>query len=563
MGMSCAQVAPLYAVRSGSTVTFVGPMALETAYAMNRTLHGGEKLFTVKSIDFSYKQLFEIASFEKNFSSKSSVIDFPDSLNINDPIISCGNLTDCYCIEYKGVMQVLGYCSEDIARLIAQHFHTEYYKFDPNPQHIDLGDNFGTYDLINEILRLYLNGSTQSNREETTNIRKKTKNKKNDYDPNAVKKTIVPTKSEIRMINDFQRRCRVLDLIRDDDIVGHGYSQRTMAKMTNASVGLVNKIMALYRENPNLTYDDLGEKPRGPKPNPYSKITKDEFDELVEVLQTKGPMDVGIESCAWKAADVITYLEQKNIHVSLSYFYKFCQKVGLTSKAATRKNPRQDDKKVDFFVTEGFREIAKLALEENREVVSVDEMGLMVDHKLRGYSLRNTPTICSYDPSMEHSTHSICTFIGLNGFFRTFIYEGSLTTEGFIEFLEIIKEKYKGKKFLFIMDNAKIHASKEAYNWYLENEKFCLVRFLPPYAPKLNVVEFFNNLFKQDLRTNCTTQKNSIVERAYLLCDKYNAKGSVEIAKINSLFSKKECSYIKKIYDEVYNELKLNSAANA
>ena len=116
------------------------------------------------------------------------------------------------------------------------------------------------------------------------------------------------------------------------------------------------------------------------------------------------------------------------------------------------------------------------------------------------------------------------------------------------------------------MDNAKIHASQEAYDWYLENEKFCLLRFLPPYAPKLNLVESFNNLFKQDLRTKCTTQKNSIVEKSYLLCDKYNPRESLAMEKINSLFFKKECRlyrYLKKIYDDVCNELKLKSAANA
>ena len=88
----------------------------------------------------------------------------------------------------------------------------------------------------------------------------------NDQNNEDVKVPQALSKSEIRKANDFQRRCRILDIIKDNDIVGHGYSQSKIAKMADASVGLVNKIAAFYRENPNLTYEDLHEKRRGPKP---------------------------------------------------------------------------------------------------------------------------------------------------------------------------------------------------------------------------------------------------------------------------------------------------------
>ncbi|MBQ7738048.1 MAG: hypothetical protein IJT59_00095 [Desulfovibrionaceae bacterium] len=96
--------------------------------------------------------------------------------------------------------------------------------------------------------------------------RQKSINKMNDQNNEDVKVPQALSKSEIRKANDFQRRCRILDIIKDNDIVGHGYSQSKIAKMADASVGLVNKIAAFYRENPNLTYEDLHEKRRGPKP---------------------------------------------------------------------------------------------------------------------------------------------------------------------------------------------------------------------------------------------------------------------------------------------------------
>lgn len=375
----------------------------------------------------------------------------------------------------------------------------------------------------------------------------------------AKKKTQVNI-SQMKMcpyaVNIFEKRCRILAIIKRNEIEGMGLYQYQIAKMAHASTGLVSEIYTLYKCNNNLTEDDLWWSSLGRKPNNFSKISEEIYNELCELLNTKGPMEVGIPAFSWTAKAIIHFLKRYDINVTPSYIYRFCRKLHLTSKFATRKNPKQDDEKVLIFTTEGFKSICEIAKEERREIIFVDQCHVEVHHRFTGYSLANTPTICSYDASLAHSCLSICSFIGVNGYFRSFTIQGSFNSENLIKCLNTIKNENKGKKFIFIMDNSPVHTSNESFIWYMLHEKFCKVYYLPPYSPKLNVVEFYNNIFKTELKEIGLMTNSEMLERAESIVKKYNSNSTVTKDKILSLFSKKECSYIKTIYLQVNGSTK-------
>ena len=360
-------------------------------------------------------------------------------------------------------------------------------------------------------------------------------------------------------IDVYKKRCRVLALIKYNDIFGLGLYQKEIAKQTNSSTGLVSKINDLYRYNNKIDCRDLWWSELGRKPQKFNRISEDVFNELCELFGTKGPLELNIPFRSWSAKAILYFLKLRNIDVPLSYVYRFCKKTHLTSKFGTRKNPKQDDSKVLFFTTEGFKSICEISKHEDREIVFVDQCHIQIDHRSKGYSLVNTPTICSYDPTLAHSNYSICTFIGVNGFFKSFIIEGTFTSEKLIDCLSTIRGENKDKKFCFIMDNSSVHTSIEACDWYFKNKKFCSVYYLPPYAPKLNVVEFWNNVFKEELKKSGVITNQEMIEYAEQCVNRYNAKSDAEIEIIKSLFSKKECNYIKTIYDQVNNELDLHN----
>ena len=58
----------------------------------------------------------------------------------------------------------------------------------------------------------------------------------------------------------------------------------------------------------------------------------------------------------------------------------------------------------------------------------------------------------------------------------------------FLKFLHKVLEIYPSGKIILILDNARIHHAKLLKSFLQENERLQLV-FLPPYSPKLNLVE--------------------------------------------------------------------------
>ena len=60
--------------------------------------------------------------------------------------------------------------------------------------------------------------------------------------------------------------------------------------------------------------------------------------------------------------------------------------------------------------------------------------------------------------------------------------------EVFLKFLQKTLELYHTGKIVMILDNSKVHHAKLLKNFLNENKRLTLV-FLPPYSPKLNIIE--------------------------------------------------------------------------
>ena len=84
------------------------------------------------------------------------------------------------------------------------------------------------------------------------------------------------------------------------------------------------------------------------------------------------------------------------------------------------------------------------------------------------------------------------------------IHPNSITTKEFIEFVEMLSDKFHGQEFAIFMDNLQVHKTKEV----LETCKRLKVRpiFNVPYSPDFNGIETYFSLIKGEY-------KNLILER--------------------------------------------------
>jgi len=78
------------------------------------------------------------------------------------------------------------------------------------------------------------------------------------------------------------------------------------------------------------------------------------------------------------------------------------------------------------------------------------------------------------------------------------LHPNSITTKEFIEFVEMLSDKFHGQEFAIFMDNLQVHKTKEV----LETCKRLKVRpiFNVPYSPDFNGIETYFSLIKGEYK---------------------------------------------------------------
>jgi transposase len=69
----------------------------------------------------------------------------------------------------------------------------------------------------------------------------------------------------------------------------------------------------------------------------------------------------------------------------------------------------------------------------------------------------------------------------------------------FIAFLEQVRDRYRGRPLILVMDNAGYHKSRLVKAWFARHVDRILVLTLPPYSPDLNLIERVWRLLKHQL----------------------------------------------------------------
>ncbi|MDI6706643.1 MAG: IS630 family transposase, partial [Bacillota bacterium] len=82
------------------------------------------------------------------------------------------------------------------------------------------------------------------------------------------------------------------------------------------------------------------------------------------------------------------------------------------------------------------------------------------------------------------------------------VEEKKYDAEVFLRFLKNVLLQYPTGKIVMILDNAKIHHAKLLEPFLQENKDRLQLVFLPPYSPKLNMIEGLWGWLKSDVINN-------------------------------------------------------------
>jgi transposase len=222
---------------------------------------------------------------------------------------------------------------------------------------------------------------------------------------------------------------------------------------------------------------------------------------LQQLIDSKGPQELGIPSALWTRAAVAQLIvQQTGQRLPIRTVGEYLIRWGYTPQKPVRKAYKQDPKAVEEWLEQTYPDIEKRAVQENAEIHWGDEVGVRstCQHS-RGYARpQNTPELSV--PGTRFSVNMISTITN-QGKVRWMIYPGKMNAALFIVFLTRLIAGASRKVFL-IVDNLSVHEAQAVEEWLASRKHQIEVFYLPKYAPERNPDEYLNCDVKGNINTD-------------------------------------------------------------
>lgn len=289
-----------------------------------------------------------------------------------------------------------------------------------------------------------------------------------------------------------------------------GKSHKEIADTLNIKTGSVANIISDYNHKGEAIFH---ENVRGRKIGEKRTLSPAQEKEIQEIIKNHTPEDEGIASALWNRPAIVQLIKQKfGIDMKARAISNYLKRWHMSLQRPTRKNYKQDAKKVDEFKNKIYPEIVRKAITEHAEIMFVDETGINnQEYRIRGYSpIGITPEVCSVS---HRETINMISGISIDGTCRYMCYEKSMTQQRFIDFMRLITRAKGGHKILMITDNLRVHHSKRVQEWVSEHKDQIEIFFTPAYSPELNPDEYLNNVLKQSVHSGILPKTKADIKK--------------------------------------------------
>lgn len=319
-------------------------------------------------------------------------------------------------------------------------------------------------------------------------------------------------------------------------VIEKGYKQNEVSRLLGISTNSVSKYIRSYRQEGevSLTY-----KKRGMPKNHRVLMSESIEAEMKGKIEKMTPDQLGLKCVLWTREAVKEYLQQfYGISYSKWTVGRLLRKWGYSPQKPIKRAFEQDPIKMKQWLEEEYPKIKQRAIKEKAAILWGDEMGLQSDdHRGRTYGkIGQTPVI---GKTGSRFRCNMIAAISNQGFMKWMVIPENFTSKEFIEFLRRLIYRAQGKIFL-IVDNLRVHHSKQVSQWLSTRKDNIELFFLPPYAPQLNPQELVN----QDVKSHAGNfrvmkTKNDLLTNLRV----YLTKIQLNPSKITNFFQKKEVLY--------------------
>ncbi|HHI82393.1 MAG TPA: IS630 family transposase [Rhizobiales bacterium] len=214
-----------------------------------------------------------------------------------------------------------------------------------------------------------------------------------------------------------------------------------------------------------------------------------------EVIQKKiidkTPDQLKLDFALWTRRAVQQLIKQMFlIDMPVRTVGDYLRRWGFTPQKPLKIAYEQRPAEVKKWLDESYPAITERAKKEGATIHWGDETGMRSDCQHgRSYAPKGqTPAIRL---NVKRSSLNMISTVTNQGKVRFMIYEGTMTAQVLIKFLQQLIKGADGKIFL-ILDNLRVHHSRLVGEWLAQNQEKIEVFFLPAYSPELNPDEYLN-----------------------------------------------------------------------
>jgi Transposase and inactivated derivatives len=234
---------------------------------------------------------------------------------------------------------------------------------------------------------------------------------------------------------------------------------------------------------------------RGRRHGDKRTLTSEQEHEVERLLIDKTPDQLKFPFALWTREAVKELIQRHyTIAMPIRTVGEYLKRWGFTPKKPAKRALEQSQEHVERWLRADYPKIVKKAKKEKAEIYWGDETGVQNDsNRVRGYGPKGKTPILIQTSRKEHI--SMISAINNEGRIRFMVYREAMTSQKLITFMtRLIKDA--GRKVYLILDNLKVHHSRNVTEWVEAHKDQIEIVYLPPYSPELNPDEYLNGDLK-------------------------------------------------------------------
>ena len=242
---------------------------------------------------------------------------------------------------------------------------------------------------------------------------------------------------------------------------------------------------------------------RGRVKGSNKRLSDEQEEKIIRMLIDTTPEQLKFKFALWTREAVKELIfRELNIELPISTVGDYLAKWQFTSKKPIKRAYERKDSATKEWLEVTYPKIKKEAKEKNADIWWADETACVsMPSNLKGYA----PIGSKIKPILTHTAKkfkvNMISAITNTGKSMFALYDDSIATDNFIDFLERVI-KSNDKKVFMIVDNLRVHHAKKVKEWEEENKDKIKLFYLPPYSPEFNPDEYLNQDYKSNVHKN-------------------------------------------------------------